>query len=282
MVSVLRAPARSAAPRTRSPRGGHRHPTDTGSVDVATVSDHPGTEPDQGFHLRVPRQLERPTTAGGHTSRSPWQPVRMTSDAVPRTRTSDVAQVSASPGSALRDESRPHHWVSGRGSGCGLNRRTSWGQPHASAILPAHILAASSSATSTTVSPPRNSLVSTKGPSVNVNVPLVASALKTGPFLLQSSGEHVHASSLHLVDDRHGERPARAKPLFGVVAHPLLVEVDEVLGHVCSSFQSRTRCPPLLLLHERRQPDPTAGSRFLRPGGQTPAGNGTPVAEWQR
>ena len=25
---------------------------------------------------------------------------------------------------------------------CGLNRRTSWGQPHASAILPAHILAA--------------------------------------------------------------------------------------------------------------------------------------------
>ena len=45
--------------------------------------------------------------------------------------------------------------------GRGLKRRTSWGQPHASAILPAHILAASSSATSTTVSPPRNSLVST-------------------------------------------------------------------------------------------------------------------------
>ena len=45
--------------------------------------------------------------------------------------------------------------------GCGLNRRTSWGQPQASAILPAHILAASSSATSTTVRPPRNSLVST-------------------------------------------------------------------------------------------------------------------------
>jgi hypothetical protein len=55
------------------------------------------------------------------------------------------------------DESRPRHWV----RSCGLNRRTSWGQPHASAILPAHILAASSSATSTTVSPPRNSLDST-------------------------------------------------------------------------------------------------------------------------
>src|SRR5262245_1725572 len=64
------------------------------------------------------------------------------------------------------DESRPHHSDPCRG----LNRRTSWGQPHASAILPAHILAASSSATSTTVSPPRNSLVSTKGPSVNVSV----------------------------------------------------------------------------------------------------------------
>lgn len=45
--------------------------------------------------------------------------------------------------------------------GCGLKRRTSWGQPHACAILPAHILAASSSATSTTANPPRNCLVST-------------------------------------------------------------------------------------------------------------------------
>ena len=43
----------------------------------------------------------------------------------------------------------------------GPKRRTSCGQPQASAILPAHILAVSSSATSTTVNPPRNSLVST-------------------------------------------------------------------------------------------------------------------------
>src|SRR5262249_13002978 len=74
----------------------------------------------------------------------------------------------------LSDEWRPHHLVP--------NSRTSWGQPHASASLPAHILAASSLATSTTVSPPSHSLVSAYGPSVNSNVPLVASALKTGPF----------------------------------------------------------------------------------------------------
>ena len=43
--------------------------------------------------------------------------------------------------------------------------------------FPAHIVAASSSGTSTTVNPPRNCLVSTYGPSVISKVPLVASAL---------------------------------------------------------------------------------------------------------
>ena len=64
--------------------------------------------------------------------------------------------------SALAPDQRPRtsRW-SHSIRGCGLKRRTSWGQPHASAILPAHILAASSSATSTTANPPRNSLVST-------------------------------------------------------------------------------------------------------------------------
>src|SRR6476659_9275763 len=52
--------------------------------------------------------------------------------------------------------------------------------------------------------------------------------------LLQPSDEHVLASSLDLVHDRPGERPAPAEPLLAVVAHPLLVEVDEVLRHVCS------------------------------------------------
>src|ERR1035438_93292 len=59
-------------------------------------------------------------------------------------------------------------------------RRTSCGQPQATAIFPAHSRAASSSATSTTAKPPRCSLVSTNGPSVNSGVPLDASTLNTG------------------------------------------------------------------------------------------------------
>src|SRR3954471_4551027 len=53
-------------------------------------------------------------------------------------------------------------------------------------------------------------------------------------LLLQPPGEHVHAGSLHLVHDRHGQRPAPTEPRLGVVAHPLLIEVEEVLGHGCS------------------------------------------------
>src|SRR5262245_29866702 len=63
------------------------------------------------------------------------------------------------------------------GRPCGLKRRTSWGHPHASATLPAHTLAVSSSGTSTMANPPRNSLVSTYGPSEISMLPLVGSAL---------------------------------------------------------------------------------------------------------
>jgi DNA-binding transcriptional LysR family regulator len=59
-------------------------------------------------------------------------------------------------------------------------RRTSCGQPQATAIFPAHSRAASSSATSTTAKPPRCSLDSMNGPSVNSGVPLEASTLNTG------------------------------------------------------------------------------------------------------
>src|SRR5580693_607600 len=59
-------------------------------------------------------------------------------------------------------------------------RRTSCGQPQATAIFPAHIRAASSSATSTTVKPPRCSFVSANGPSVISGMPLDASTLNTG------------------------------------------------------------------------------------------------------
>src|SRR3954452_14767189 len=50
-------------------------------------------------------------------------------------------------------------------------------------------------------------------------------------LLLQPPGEDVHAGSLHLGHHRLREGPAPPEPLLGVVAHPLLVEVDEVLGH---------------------------------------------------
>src|SRR3954463_4669476 len=62
------------------------------------------------------------------------------------------------------------------GGGCGLNLRTSWGQPHASAPLPAHIGAFSSSGPPTSATPPSHSLVSTYGPSLITVVPLVGSA----------------------------------------------------------------------------------------------------------
>src|SRR6185437_6551922 len=62
--------------------------------------------------------------------------------------------------------------------GYDLIRRTSCGQPHASASLPAQCLAACSSATSITLNPPRNWGFGTYGPLVNINVPLVASAQK--------------------------------------------------------------------------------------------------------
>src|SRR3954452_11649781 len=64
----------------------------------------------------------------------------------------------------------------GGGCGCGLNLRTSWGQPHASATLAAHIVAVSSSGTSTSAKPPSHSLVSTYGPSLITVVPVVGSA----------------------------------------------------------------------------------------------------------
>src|SRR5436190_22364447 len=61
---------------------------------------------------------------------------------------------------------------------CG-KRCTSCGQPTATAILPAQYRASASSGTSTTAKPPRCSLVSTYGPSVNTGAPLLGSTLHT-------------------------------------------------------------------------------------------------------
>ena len=119
--------------------------------------------------------------------------------------------------------------------------------------------------TSTTVSPPRHSLVSTKGPSVNVNVPLVASALKTGPSSSRPPANTYSPAAFDLVHDRHGEWPAPAEPLLGVVTDPLLVEVDEVLGHVCS-LGSGGPGVRLHVRYERRPTDTTPSGGKLHAG----------------
>jgi len=59
-------------------------------------------------------------------------------------------------------------------------RRTSCGQPQATAIFPAQTRAASSSSTSMTANPPRTSFASANGPSVNTGAPVEASTLNTG------------------------------------------------------------------------------------------------------
>ena len=111
----------------------------------------PGQRAGRGRRRRVavrcrPRRCWWCTPA--RTSRSPAAPARSWADS--RSSLSPKLRFEAAnllrPAAGLRDLARPH-------------------------------LAASSSATSTMVSPPRNSLVSTYGPSVITKVPLVVSAL---------------------------------------------------------------------------------------------------------
>ena len=116
------------------------------------------------------------------------------------------------------------------------------------------------------VSPPRYSLVSTNGPSVNSSSPLVASALKARSASSSKPPANTYvARGLDLVHDRHRERTAAAEPLLGVVADPLLVEVDEVLGHVCS-FGSGGPGARLNLSTNGDPPDTTAESASVRRG----------------
>src|SRR5262249_10623007 len=84
-------------------------------------------------------------------------------------------------------------------------------------------------------------------------------------LFLQTPGEDVSPGGLDLVHDSPGEWPAPAEPLLGVVTHPLLVEVDEVLGHVCSLCSDRPGVR-LHLRYERRPADPTlSGSKSSEP-----------------
>ena len=108
---------------------------------------------------------------------------------------------------------------------CSPKRRTSWGRPHASATLPAHILAACvESATLTRANPPRNSLVSTYGQLVIIKVRLVVSAVQAAPVLLhQATGKDVHTGQPSSRPQPPSRAVAASEPLFGVVADPLLV-----------------------------------------------------------
>ena len=77
-----------------------------------------------------------------------------------------------------------------------------------------------------------------------------------GGSVVQAAGEDEDPGSLHLCQQRPDSLGLLAQLLVRVVGHPLVVESDEVLGHV-SSFAGVAPAATLHLLHERRQPDST-------------------------
>ena len=114
--------------------------------------------------LRVGAFPNPPSPAGG-TAWRPWRPTSPWCACVADARRGSPwpAGERRAPCAGVRRQTAPRRTPPGSlDLGLRLKRRTSCGQPHASATLPAHILAASSSATSTTAKPPKNSLVSTR------------------------------------------------------------------------------------------------------------------------
>ena len=75
----------------------------------------------------------------------------------------------------------------------------------------------------------------TSGTVLITDGPFVETTEFLGGFAVVDVTDDEDAGGLHLVEDRPDQRTAPAEPLLGVVADPLLVEVDEVLGHGCSS-----------------------------------------------
>ena len=144
-------------------------------------------------------------------------------------------------------------------------RRTSCGQPQAAAIFPAHSRAACSSATSTTAKPPRCSLVSMNGPSVNSGVPLDVSTLNTGAASSRPPVKIEDSGSLHLCHQRPDSLGLLAQLLVRVVGHPLVVEGDEVLGHV-SSLPGWLLLPPSTLSTNGGDPIRHHVTIFRHPG----------------
>ena len=55
--------------------------------------------------------------------------------------------------------------------------------------------------------------------------------LESEDLLRPSAGKHQNSRGAHLLDHGAGEWPATAEPIRGVVADPVLIEEDEVLGH---------------------------------------------------
>src|SRR5580658_1995863 len=76
--------------------------------------------------------------------------------------------------------------------------------------------------------------------------------------IIQAAGEDEYSGSPHLCQQRSKSLGLLAQLLDRVVGHPLVVEGDEVLGHV-SSFAGVTPADTIHLLHEQRRPDPTPG-----------------------
>src|SRR5580692_11434338 len=134
-------------------------------------------------------------------------------------------------------------------------RRTSCGQPQATATFPAHSRAASSSATSTTVKPPRCSLDSTYGPSVNSGVPLDASTLKTGaassrpPRKTKTPASCISALSARTaLDFSRSSSTVQSGTHWPLKAMRYWVMSPPLPGALAASLRLR---------YERRPPDPT-------------------------
>src|SRR5580692_4482515 len=140
-------------------------------------------------------------------------------------------------------------------------RRTSCGQPQATVIFPAHSRAASSSATSTTVKPPRCSLVSMNGPSVNSGVPLGASTLNTGtasstpPVKMKTPAAFISATSARTALDF----PRNSSTVWSGTHSSLKAMRYSVMSPPLPEWPPAATFHPL---HERRRPDPTPRQPF--------------------
>ena len=124
--------------------------------------------------------------------------------------------------------------------------------------------AAASSGTSTTANPPRCSLVSTYGPSVNKGVPPLASTLQTAvdasrPPSLKTKTPAVVISSIKA----RAEVPLSRNSSKVRSGTHFVVEEDQVQGHLKLLWSRAAQTTAAHLLHERTRVDPTPRPRLL-------------------